>query len=118
MWDKNLIHKIQINFQEAGADAIGIHAFVKGHSCRYFEIPLHWADEPGFFSAVYERLKLVWKLPDELEANCPTCGHPLRLFERRYQGFRFCGYCGTYYTRRERDGGFNITVLALRRDFE
>lgn len=111
MWNKDNIDKLQINFREADADHIGIHAHKLGHTCRYFEIPLAWADQPGLFTAIYERLKVEWQKPDVLDAPCPVCGNPLHNFERRWKGFRFCGFCGTHYERRERDGGKNVVIL-------
>ena len=95
MLDPAWYDKLQINMREARAGFLGIHVFKAGHTCRYFEVPLSATALPEFFEILHDLSVKAWGSPDVLAAPCPNCGQEQRLHRRRYQGYQFCGFCGT-----------------------
>jgi hypothetical protein len=110
---KDWFERFQINFNEAPDGFLGIHAWKKGVLCKYFEIPLEWANQDDFWGMVYRKVLLEW---EDAEATtriaCPVCGRYCMEFHLRYKGRTFCRWCGSHYKLSE-DGRIVITRSIL-----
>jgi hypothetical protein len=95
---KDWFERFQINFNEAPDGFLGIHAWKKGVACRYFEVPLEWADSDDFWGLLYERALAEWETEEFVfSLSCPICGRNCNLFHLRYKGKMFCRWCGSHY---------------------
>ena len=89
-WDK-----LQINMREGKPGTIGLHVFKGGMSCRYFEVPEAEFSKPTIWQHLRDLSDVAWKGSDGLDDPCPHCSFPMRMWARRYEGYQFCGNCGT-----------------------
>jgi hypothetical protein len=94
LFDPHWWAKLQINMKEGRPGMIGVHAFRAGHTCRYFEVPIPEFLEPTIWQHLHDLSEAAWAKPEDPGPCCLTCGMDLRNWERRYEGRKFCGFCG------------------------
>ena len=96
---KDWFERLQINMQQAPDGFVGIHAWKKGETCSYFEVPLEWVYLPDFWARVHEKALEAWKkaVPIHGTPKCPICGRNHLPFHLRYKGKMFCRWCGSHF---------------------
>lgn len=92
-FSKSWFGKLGIFCDEFPGTVVGVHVHNKNTRCRIYKL-----DEADFQTAdVWGRIRDMVKaekyerLPGDM---CTNCGVPLVTWARRWQGRRFCAYCG------------------------
>ena len=90
--------KIGIVVNEFGDGAVGVHVHRPKTRCKIYKM------KPEDFDTVeiWDKLrKMVEAEKQEVlpGGECPNCHVPLITWTRRWQGRRFCGFCGERYDK-------------------
>lgn len=89
---KRWFGKIGINMNEFGGPDVGVHLHMPGKTCALYRVHESRFETPGLWAY----LRDLRKNGQQIHAYgvCPNCGMARTNWERRYDDYYFCGYCG------------------------
>ena len=87
---------IKFNVSE-DEDNIRIKAGADGYPWKELTMSLEELNSNDYLKIMKEKIKVAPVQEIHVgEYKCPSCGTVKKTFLRYYEGFRFCGFCGTH----------------------
>jgi hypothetical protein len=94
IFDKSWFGKISFHMMEYSGDNVGVHVFKAGQECRLFTVQAELFDTLWLWRNLHERALKAWASVQDITGLCPNCKMQRKMWERRYQDRKFCGWCG------------------------